>query len=334
MKKILTAVSLMILGISSVYATGTTAGTSIENSVTLNYTVGTVAQTAITSNTDTFVVDKKIDFTLANNDGNQVVAVPGSTNNVTNWTLTNTGNANQYFTLASTDLSGQTIYGDADTANTTAQNIQYSTDGGGTWTSYSGPISIAKDANILVRVRSDIALSATNGQVMNIQLLATATTSGGVAETATDGADTQASVDTVLADGAGDADAQYSGTMTAWGGYLVQTATIAVTKSSCAVSDPVNGTTNPKRIPGATMRYAVEVANTGSASALSVSVADTLNGALTYSNGLISAGACNCASPGTSNGDTVSAAGQNVTADFGTVAVGATECAYINVLIN
>jgi uncharacterized repeat protein (TIGR01451 family) len=82
------------------------------------------------------------------------------------------------------------------------------------------------------------------------------------------------------------------------------------------------------------MRYAVEVANTGSASALSVSVADTLNGALTYSNGLISAGACNCASPGTSNGDTVSAAGQNVTADFGTVAVGATECAYINVLIN
>lgn len=333
MRKILAVVSLLILGTIGANATGTDAGTSINNSATLNYTVGSVAQTAIVSNTDTFVVDKKIDFTLANNDGDQIVVIPGATAQVTQWTLTNTGNSAQYFTLASSNLTGQTVYGDADTADTGTQNIFVSTDGGSTYNAYSGAFSIAKDGNVLVQVRSDIPITATNGQIMNIQLLATATTSGGAAETATSGADTQGSVDTVLADGAGANDAAYSGTMTAWGGYSVVTATIAVTKSSCVVSDPVNGTTNPKRIPGATMRYAINVANTGSASAVSVSVADALNGALSYDSGLIATEACNCSSPGSSNGDTVSAAGQNVTANFGTVAAGATECAYINVLI-
>ncbi len=39
--------------------------------------------------------------------------------------------------------------------------------------------------------------------------------------------------------------------------------TLVVTKTSAVVSDPVNGTTNPKLIPGAVVRYTISVTNTG-----------------------------------------------------------------------
>lgn len=40
-------------------------------------------------------------------------------------------------------------------------------------------------------------------------------------------------------------------------------ATLTIAKSSTVVSDPSNGTTNPKAIPGAVVRYAIQVSNTG-----------------------------------------------------------------------
>lgn len=56
------------------------------------------------------------------------------------------------------------------------------------------------------------------------------------------------------------------------------TATLTVLKSSTIVSDPVNGTTNPKAIPGAVVRYDIVVTNTGTAAvdASTVVIADPL----------------------------------------------------------
>jgi uncharacterized repeat protein (TIGR01451 family) len=39
--------------------------------------------------------------------------------------------------------------------------------------------------------------------------------------------------------------------------------TLAVQKTSAVLSDPINGVSNPKRIPGAVVRYAVTITNTG-----------------------------------------------------------------------
>jgi uncharacterized repeat protein (TIGR01451 family) len=41
---------------------------------------------------------------------------------------------------------------------------------------------------------------------------------------------------------------------------------ITVTKFSAVLSDPVNDTTNPKRIPGAVIEYSITTTNTGNAS--------------------------------------------------------------------
>ena len=50
-----------------------------------------------------------------------------------------------------------------------------------------------------------------------------------------------------------------------------------ITKSSIVIDDPVNGTSNPKRIPGATLRYCFVVDNTGEGDADNVRVKDTLS---------------------------------------------------------
>ena len=48
--------------------------------------------------------------------------------------------------------------------------------------------------------------------------------------------------------------------------------TLSVSKVSSVISDPVNGITNPKAIPGATVEYLITVTNTGTAAADSDSV--------------------------------------------------------------
>lgn len=54
--------------------------------------------------------------------------------------------------------------------------------------------------------------------------------------------------------------------------------TLALTKSVTSVSDPVNGTTSPFSIPGATMRYDIQIANsgTGAVDAGTLSITDAI----------------------------------------------------------
>jgi uncharacterized repeat protein (TIGR01451 family) len=61
-------------------------------------------------------------------------------------------------------------------------------------------------------------------------------------------------------------------------------ATLTITKSATLVSDPVNGATNPKYIPGAVVRYSITVANTGTLAvdASTIVVADPLPTTVTY----------------------------------------------------
>lgn len=62
------------------------------------------------------------------------------------------------------------------------------------------------------------------------------------------------------------------------------TANLVVTKTSTVISDPVNGTSNPKLIPGAVVEYAISVTNAGnqSVTASSIIVADVLPAGFTY----------------------------------------------------
>ena len=68
------------------------------------------------------------------------------------------------------------------------------------------------------------------------------------------------------------------------------TANLAFAKTSSIVSDPTNGTTNPKAIPGATMRYCLLVTNNGSGTATGIAINDALPATVAFVPGSLRSG--------------------------------------------
>lgn len=84
--------------------------------------------------------------------------------------------------------------------------------------------------------------------------------------------------------------------------FNVQTALISMTKTSSVISDPVNGVTNPKAIPGATVRYCLLVTNSGPASAGAIIVTDALPATVSFVAGSMKSG-LSCAAAATVEDD-------------------------------
>lgn len=282
-KQLLGAVSgiaLIALSTAPAYAAGTTAGDSIVNTVSVDYDVGGFDQTDVTA-TDTITVDRKIDLTVVESGFiGQTSTAPNATQVVTQFTVTNASNDVADFALTAVAASGNDfvltnikIYSDAALTNEITFLDEVAVDAAGAQ---------------IVYVAADIPATATNGQTANVVLTASAHEGGAVGlGTVYDAANTSdnteantAGVDTVLADIAtsvgGVTDVASDGTYSAIDGYVIADAALSVVKQSRIISDPVNGSANPKAIPGAIVEYCILVANgTGSANADATSVIAT-----------------------------------------------------------
>lgn len=285
---VLVAAGQAVLAASSETASGTT----ISNTATVSYSVGTVAQTPATA-TREFVVDNKVDFTVANTSGATVV--PNAASQVLTFTVTNTGNTIQGYGLqavASTvddfDASNVRIYIENGAAGFDGSETLYTAGNAGDLDPY------ATDS-MTVYVVAEIppnggGTAPGDGSTAAYDLIAVTLDAGTATATVeTTGADDAATVDVVFADGAGVADAARDGVHSATGTYTVASSALSVSKTSDVISDPFNGTTNPKAIPGATVRYSVTVANAAgaSASASSVVLVDAIPSNMTYVAGSI-----------------------------------------------
>jgi len=277
-------------------AVGTTAGDTITNSVSVSYQVGNDPNTTQTvTDSDTFTVDRRIDVNVTLTSATPVQVAPGQVQAVLAFDVTNLSNDTVDLDL-STVLTGGTaanienitIYRDLngdgvlDQAEINAGAITFldevaADDGTGTQT-------------LEVIVVADITTDAVNGDTFDVVLIADAHEGGaaglGAEINATSGADT-AGVDTVLADGTSTGEeAANAGNDSAEGTFSVAGALVSVVKSSRIVSDPVNGTTNPKAIPGAVIEYCIAVTNaSGAAPATAVAVNDDLPGDVTFTVG-------------------------------------------------
>jgi len=125
---------------------------------------------------------------------------------------------------------------------------------------------------------------------------------------------------------------------------LVPEEYLSMTKTSCILDDPVNGNINPKRIPGATIRYAMEVTNITGYDTDDVIVEDDLNMSFdftTISNLQVQDGECDCegVSSASNNGPNGTGNGVNtIKLDYETVVKGTSshprkECGYFEVQI-
>ncbi len=302
-KTISTLISIAALSAVShlAWAGGTDAGTPIHNKASISYSVGGTDQSVIisspTGNSDptlclaasdggasdcrtSFVVDHKVDLS---------VTAPGATTNVVpsasgapttiTYTVSNDGNKSQDFSFSPSQTGGFAA---------------------ASCTAVPATATLAKDATQAVAVTCTIPNDTivANGDTSTIDLLATAT---GVVETT--GAETPGTEDIVFADTKGtatdvggsntigdsipgggtyvdgDRNAKHSADAT----YTIVTADLSIQKTSAIISDPFNGTTNPKRIPGAVIEYTITVTNAdGAADATHIVISDILQGDLTY----------------------------------------------------
>ncbi|MEL6225571.1 MAG: hypothetical protein AAFR01_00955 [Pseudomonadota bacterium] len=292
------ATALVVMTSTPAMAEGIRAGTDITNTVTVDYQVGGVDQNQLEA-TDTFAVDRRVNVTVSAVDSPKDVN-PGEQAAFLTFDVTNLSND-----VVDLDLTATLENGTA--ANIGAFTIYEDTNNNSTFDGDDQVITfldeVVEDETLRVFVVADIESDAVNNDTFDVSLNADAhqagTGSDGDGTTGTLGAELTESagdstdqdvVDTVLADGTSGLtdDAANDGSFSAQGTFEVDGAEVSVIKSSLVVSDPVNGTTNPKAIPGAIIRYCIAVSNaTGGADATNITVVDSLPSDVTFNTGTI-----------------------------------------------
>jgi uncharacterized repeat protein (TIGR01451 family) len=348
-KRLLATASVLAVAgfaVSPASAAGTAAGTTITNTVAVDYKVGGVAQTQLSAS-DSFTVDRKINLTVAEVGSTTTSVSPGQLAAVTAFSVTNASNATLDFALAASQAAGGVAaHGGTDNFNVSNVRIYVDTNGNGSYDAGTDQLvtyldQIAADASVTVFVVADVPLGRSTGDVADVRLTATAaeaTAAGslGATVTQTAGANT-AGMDTVFADTNAGGNVAGDGIAFADGDYTVLAAALVATKTSKIVSDPVNGITNPKMIPGAVVEYCIAVANAaGSATATNISLADTLPVTTTYLaafgikvDGTVTGATCNA--DGVAGGSFASGA---VAGTLSNIAAGVTRTLVFRVTVN
>lgn len=319
----------LALGVApAAFATGTDAGVTVSNTASVDFFVGGVDQPDVPSNTLTFKVDRRVLFTVAESGGAATQVVPGSSGQVLTFTVTNDTNGPIDIRLVAqqtgvtTPFVGAAPFDGPDNFNATGPIIRVE-NGLAVGYQSSGPNQdtatfideLAESGVATVYIISSIGSGQINGDEAAVALVGIAagdvTTSGDGSYTATSGtlasdlAETNTGtanevapnfIDTVFGDAAGDvdsagaADTAGNGQHSDTDQYNVVTASIAVTKSSTVVSDPFSSS-NPKAIPGAVIEYCIDVNNTGTAAASTITLTDAVPANTTFVSGSIKSAA-------------------------------------------
>ncbi len=344
--------ALAILSASPALAAGTASGTTITNTVTVNFQVGGVAQTA-SSGSNAITVDRKVAIRVQETGNATTTVVPGQTTAVTTFTVTNDTNATIDIGLTAAQLAGGTAsHGGTDNFDVTGLGLFVDTNANGTYdagtdTAVTYLDEVAADGVRTVFVVGGVPSSRVNGDIAGVTLQGQAREGGAAATqgtviTATAGANT-AGVDTVLFDAVGvvAGDVANDGKASDDDDFTVSAAILNVYKQSRIVSDPVNGTTNPKMIPGASIEYCIVVSNgAGGAAATSVNISDPLPAQTTYDSayGIFQSGTYTGTAPtGTCNLDGTAGgtfATGTVSGTLGTINPGTTRTLYFRATIN
>ncbi len=303
----------------------TAAGDTVSNQASVSYEVGGVAQTPILSDDDgnpangvnatSFLVDRKLDSTVtelsgAYNSATTPSVVPGQAQSgplgaVLAFTVTNTGNEVQDFSLTATSSTFDP-FGGSDNFDATNVNIFVDANGDGVYQPGTDTATFVDEldfvgnaggqpSSVTVFVVADIPLAQAAGDIASYALTAQVAEGGSPgaqgADIVTDdrtSADS-AGVDDVFADGENTnngADGVLDGRSSAEDAYLVSAPVLSVAKSSAVISDPFNGTTNPKAIPGAVIEYTITVSNApGASTATNINVSDDLSGEIVGGGG-------------------------------------------------
>ncbi|KSB87751.1 hypothetical protein AS593_00550 [Caulobacter vibrioides] len=339
--------SLMLAGAAPA-APGTLAGSTINNTASVGYSIGGVAQPTVNSTTASFVVDRKVNVTVAEVGGTATFTSYGQKDQVTTFTVTNNTNSVQDFRLFGVDsvLGTTTTLNHTDSTGVTNIRVFVDSNGNGQYDAGVDTATyideLAPDQTKTVFIVADLPASGPAGGVAGV-ILTAVTASGGASGTL--GADVTASlvddvnaVDTVFGDAAGWADAYRDARHSAQDEYDVYGTSALAVKTATLISDPLNGLVAPKAIPGAVMEYCIAVKNIGVQAITGVTVTDNIPANTTYVpgsthvGGTVLLGVCQGDGVGAADGSVYN--GTAVTATIPTIAPNDVVTARFRVTIN
>ncbi len=293
MQKIKKLLALMLITgtLSTLFAAGTISGTTVSSTATLSFGDTEESATTIDSNTESFVVDSKIDMSVTTLDITAVQTAPEVTGTALKFKVVNTGNSVQDYSLQaltstlSLTLGGETLNDNFDAiVNVVVDNGDGAYDAATDTQTYID--ELAPDSEVIIFIVANIPANLQNGNVaiydLQVQVAqGGAATTQGTDITTDDGANVEnpLAVQIVFADGAGSVtgEVEKDGKLSSASAYIIVIANMQIVKASLVVQDPYNATTNPKRIPGATIRYCYSVTNSGGANAPVANIGDDLD---------------------------------------------------------
>jgi uncharacterized repeat protein (TIGR01451 family) len=301
----LVAVSAMLLFAQQSMAAGTRAGEIVSNQATVNYSVGTVAQTGIQSLAATFVVDNRVDFTIVANPNTPVLPTDvfvGDFDQVVEFIVENTGNEWQDYSFAPANLGvGADIDGFIDSGDMNNLRVIADNNGNNLPDDAENYIDeLEPETTRLVWILADTDTAVPNelldGDIANMELTATTNdgndgTTGALGAVTVDSptADDPDAIDVVLAVGG----VQGVGSAATQNTYRVESADLEIVKSSAVTDDPFMATAplgymGPFRIPGATITYTIDVINSSASTAASdASIIDNIPAEMLVADGAV-----------------------------------------------
>lgn len=251
-------------------AAGALAGTDIQNTAEVSYSVGGVTATA-TSNTVSVRVAEILDVVVTPQTPSVAVSA-GDTARELLYRVTNTGNGPETFRLVTTSTLG----GDEFDPTLATPSIYFDTDGSGDLSAADTPYVagandpvLAPDGSVTLLIVNDIPATVVDGNRGFARLTADARTGTGAPGTAFAG------------QGAGGTDAVVglSGALASGQSqYLVTSVTVNAVKSQ-AVVDQFGGS---RPLPGARINYTIVVSATGAGSAATAMFTDRIPANTSY----------------------------------------------------
>jgi len=261
---------------ATVHAVGTPAGTAIENTASVSFSIsGTPA--SVNSNTSTLAVAEIIDVSVTLQSPT-VSATSGATGVPLVFLLTNIGNSSEAFSLSGDSV----LVGDDFDPIPSTTYVYIDSDGSGdlsggdtAYVSGSNDPVLAADASIGIILVNDMPGGLADGLAGRSELTVAALTGTGTPGTVFAGLGT-GGVDAVI------------GTTTAegaiFGQYIIGDISVSAVKSQ-SVSDSFGGT---QPVPGAEITYQIIVTAAGSGTAVGAVFADMIPSDTTYLGGSLS----------------------------------------------
>lgn len=288
MKQKLFAVFTLVFLIlpSGILAKGTPAGTSITNSATVDYNIGATEYRNIPSNTTETIVAEILDVTIVSQNNTSLPVSPDTESEMLTFLVKNTGNGRDSYSL-----DWDSISTDGDDFLPVHRSVYYDSNLNGSYDSgdsvYTGvetPLTLNAEQEIRVFLFNDIPANNIGGSPL-------ANTAEGVSELTIASRSFLGSLPPgSVADSDGDTTIAIIGstgaTASASGAYVISTIVISIVKSLEVSND--FGTTIP--LPGATIKYTLEISATGSGSisgAEKVIVSDNIPGYTSYKENTI-----------------------------------------------